>query len=296
MPDDEATPAAPSLPIVLGTPAALVQADVSKSSSVRAGECWTVRIRGTAAEVREAEREYRPGATTYPHDCADWFGDAGVRVDTADMTGAEGGMAELVVRYVRRNAKEGDVSPDGVIARDVQFQTYERQETLEHFLARTWTVTLDLALLDAWRDEPDPALKAAFKVNTGGAAPEELSDMTLRAAQRIALGIEYVSMQQAQIVVEELRATRPEGVDLTPNVIVGYSLPENHRPDFGAGPTGNYHWMRKFVVVETPAPCRWLVRTVYIGVPEEFMPPDPKPDDWGDWAFDGLLYKTEVRE
>lgn len=280
------------LPRVLGTRAAHVQADVSKSSSARGGECWTVRLRGTEAEVRAEEETYRPGATGYPGECADYFGDAEVRVDSADMQGAEGGLAELVLRYVRRNAKEGDVSPGGVLSRDVQFQAYERQETLEHFLARAEGSDLDLALLDAWREEPDPALKAAFKVDTGGGEPEALDGWTLKAAQRLALGIEYVSMQQAQVVVEELRATRPEGVDLTPNVIIGQSLPENHRPDFGAG-GGEYHWMRKCTVVETPAPCRWLVRTVYLGVPAKFMPPDPKPDDWGDWAFDGLLYRTE---
>ena len=280
------------LPRVLGTPAAHVQADVRKSSSARGGECWTVRLRGTEAEVRAEEELYRPGATTYPDECADFFGDAEVRVDTADMQGAEGGMAELVLQYVRRNAKEGDVSPDGVLSRDVQFQAYERQETLEHFLARAEGSDLDLALLDAWREEPDPALKAAFKVDLGESDPEELDGWTLKAAQRLALGIEYVSMQQAQVVVEELRATRPEGVDLRPNIIVGRNLPDNHTPDFGADGTGAYHWMRKCVVVETPAPCRWLVRTVYLGVPAEFMPPDP-PDDWGEWAFDRLLYKTE---
>ena len=290
MPDDPA-PSAPTLPIVLGTPAAHVQADVKKSSSARGGECWTVRLRGTEAEVRAAEREYRPGATNYPHECADWFGDAEVRVDTADMDGAEGGMAELVVRYVRRNAKEGDVSPDGLLSRDVQFQPYERQETLEHFLARKPGSDLDLALLDAWRDEPDPALKAAFKVDLGESEPEELDGWTLKAAQRLALGIEYVSMQQAQVVVEELYATRPESVDLTPNVIVGRDLPEKHAPDFGAT-GGAYHWMRKSAVVETPAPCRWLVRTVYLGVSADFMP-SPAPDDWETYAFDGLLYKTE---
>ena len=288
MPDSPA----PSLPIVLGNPYAHVQADVQKSSTARAGECWTVRMRGTEDEVRAAEGEYRPGATTYPYECAAWFGDAEVRVDSADMTGSEGGMADLVVRYVRRNAKEGDVSPDGVIARDVQFQSYERQETLEHFLARAEGSDLDLALLDAWREEPDPALKAAFKVNLGGEEPEELKTWTLKAAQRLAIGVEYVSMQQAQVVVEELRATRPEGIDIRTNVIVGRELPANHRPDYGAT-GGAYHWMRKFTVVETPAPCRWLVRTVYLGLPEKFMPPEPKPDDWGTYAFDGLLYKQE---
>ena len=102
--------------VVLGTPADHVQEDARKISSVRGGDCWIVRIFGTRAEVLAREARVRPGVTTYPQAAADVFGDADVRLDSTELSGAEGGMAELVLRYVRRNAKEGDVSPSGLLS------------------------------------------------------------------------------------------------------------------------------------------------------------------------------------
>lgn len=280
-----------TLPVVLGQPAWHVQSDVRKTASARGGDAWLVRLRGTRAEILQVEKRLYPGCTYIPGDAADWIGDAPVRLDDSDLQGADGGFAELTLRYVRRNAREADVGGrDGLVSRDVQYQPCERQETLEHFLARKGS--LDLALLDAWRNEPDPAAKAAFRVSgADGGAPAELSGLTLKAAQRLALGIEYVPAEQDQVVVEEVYRLRPEGVDLTPNVVLRSGLPEKHRPDFGAA-GGSRHWMRKSVTVESPGPSRWLVRTVYLGLPAAFKP-SPAPDDWGESAFDGLLYESE---
>ena len=57
--------------IVLGTPGWHVQADVAKSSSARGGDCWTVRLAGTRAEIVALERRFFPGVTTYPDAAAE---------------------------------------------------------------------------------------------------------------------------------------------------------------------------------------------------------------------------------
>lgn len=257
------------------------------------------------------DSDLAPGATGLPASCGFTLG-GGTKIilETAELSGEEGDTATLRAEYRERNDRETDEDvAAGLQSRRVGMAWVERQETIEHYVARVKTAESGVfngALFALWLQEGDPAAKAAYKVTRGdgdlvalGNTSEEGewkgSKSTLGAAQRFAMGVQYASRHMLQVVVEETWRV-PPAVDARCNVVLPYGIPENHRP-LGtlAHFSGRFTWMR---VSDGAVPVEGNLHrrtVVYLGVPEDMKPADP-PVLWGDGPVDELLYKRQEGE
>ena len=251
----------------------------------------------------------KPGSISLPSSCGVSLG-GGERIilETVELSGEEGGAAALSAEYRARNAREtdGDVA-DGLQSRRVAMEWVERQETIEHYVARVKgddAGVFNGALFALWLQEADPAAKAAYKVTRGdgdlvslGNESEEGewkgSASTLGAAQRFAMGVQYASRHMLQVTAEETWR-RPPDVDTRCNVVLADGIPPNHRPEGTLQNfSGRFAWMR---ASDGAAPIDAKLhrrRVVYLGVPESMKPADP-PELWGDGPVDALLYGEPV--
>lgn len=228
--------------------------------------------------------------------CA-YFGD-GDKIVLADLTvrGDNGSMATLTAVYRRRNDRETDADVAlGLRSRTVSARWVERQEMIEHYaarLARSRGFEFDAELFALWLDEPDPALKKAYKVAVGD-EEVELEGGTKAVAQRYAMGIQYAAMRMMQVEVAETWTKPPTITSSNANAVLAGGIPANHRPLFNT--TGNsgiaMTWMQLADGVQHHADG-FARSVVYLGVPQTMMP-NPAPDLWGDTPIDALLHPTE---
>lgn len=263
----------------------------------------------TLAELQESG--LKPGATALPASCGVSLGGLKIILENSDLAGEEGGMATLRAEFRERNERETDSDvAAGLQSRRVGMSWVERQETIEHYVARIDTAAsgkFNGALFALWLQEPDPEAKAAFKVTRGDGTQVSLgnttetddawkgSASTLGAAQRFAMGVQYASRHMLQVTAEETWRT-PPAVDALCNVVLPDGIPPEHRP-LGtlAHFSGRFTWMR---VSDGAVPAEGKLHrrtTVYLGVPADMKPADP-PALWGDGPVDELLYKTQEGE
>ena len=122
-------------------------------------------------ELMDSERGLQPGATSLPASCGVSLGGRRIILETAEISGEEGGTAAIRAEYRERNERETDDDvADGLQSRRVGMRWVERQETLEHYVARVKTDesgTFNGALFALWLQEPDPEAKAAFWMAAG---------------------------------------------------------------------------------------------------------------------------------
>ena len=160
-----------------------------------------------AALMALLDSDLAPGATGLPASCGFTLGGgAKIILETAELSGEEGGAATLRAEYRERNDRETDEDvAAGLQSRRVGMAWVERQETIEHYVARINTSAsgkFNGALFALWLQEPDPAAKAAYSVtraegdivplgNTTETGEWKGSASTLGAAQRFAMGVQY---------------------------------------------------------------------------------------------------------
>ncbi len=263
-------------------------------------------------ELQQSDPALQPGSIALPSSCGiSSAGSEKIILESTDLSGEEGATATLVAEYRKRNKRETDEDvAAGLQSRDIGARWIERQELLEHFLARRQTKgdegTFNGALFALWLQEADPSAKIAFRVTRGMDDAVDLdnsdegfgwagSPLTKAAAQRFAMGIQYASQRMMQVEVNETWREPPE-IDAKCNVIVQGWIPEKHRPLYKVAHfDGKMTWMR---AADGATPIRGSLfrRTVvYLGVPNSMRPADP-PLLWGDGPIDHLLYETVDQE
>lgn len=259
-------------------------------------------------ELQQSDPALKPGSIALPSSCGiSAAGSEKIILESTDLSGEEGATATLVAEYRKRNKRETDEDvAAGLQSRNIGARWIERQELLEHFLARRQSKgdegTFNGALFALWLQEANPAAKLAFSVSmTDGTivalddTDDDGSQLTKAAAQRFAMGIQYASQRMMQVEVNETWREPPE-IDAKCNVIIQGGIPEKHRPLYKiAHFDGKMTWMR---AVDGAAPIQGSLfrRTVvYLGVPNSMRPADP-PLLWGEGPIDNLLYETVDKE
>ncbi|MBR1608879.1 MAG: hypothetical protein IJ678_04605 [Kiritimatiellae bacterium] len=217
-----------------------------------AGERLVLEWEGRESAVLSlaARADTRLGATSLPASCGlAAESKNGLLLDTRDLQGEEGARARLHLEYRERNARETDADvKNGLHSRNIGAEWVERQELIEHFLARMPKGTseaFDPTLFQAWLNEQDPQTRIAYAVSAGdGGDATELSGLTLAAAQRYAMGVQYAARQMLQVVVRETWRVPPE-IDAKCNIVLKSGIPEEHRPEFKVkNLDGKFAWMR----------------------------------------------------
>ena len=272
------------------------------------------------------------GATTLP-DVIDVTTEATESIDGYICEGStlrlgEGGTAELVTRWRLRNEREtAEECAAGLLSRTISVRRIERQETIEHYAARsgggeedgatgsegTGTNGFSETFFNLWRQEADPVARAEFKVRVptvdalGGVtysdpAPlyseDSSSDavstkLTKMVAERWAQGVTYASEFFVRVEVQEVWWKAPADVKLKCNVILEKGIPENHKPMWKPDDVNNlYYWMREGTDVMHDPSGVYRVNTAYIGMGKNFKPV-PVPTGWGKTPFDEMLYEKE---
>ncbi len=240
----------------------------------------------------------------------------------------QGGLAELVTRWRLRNEREtAEECAAGLLSRTISVRRIERQETIEHYAARsgggeedgatgsegTGTNGFSETFFNLWRQEADPVARAEFKVRVptvdalGGVtysdpAPlyseDSSSDavstkLTKMVAERWAQGVTYASEFFVRVEVQEVWWKAPADVKLKCNVILEKGIPENHKPMWKPDDVNNlYYWMREGTDVMHDPSGVYRVNTAYIGMGKNFKPV-PVPTGWGSTPFDEMLYEKE---
>ena len=258
--------------------------------------------------LQQSDPALQPGAIALPSACGiSSAGSEKIILESTDLSGEDGGTATLVAEYRKRNKRETDEDvAAGLQSRRIGSRWIERQEMIEHFLARRRTVgdegIFNGPLFALWLQEADPAAKIAFKVtraegdlvaldNTSEEGDWAGSKLTLAAAQRFALGVQYASQRMLQVEVDETWRKSPD-IDANCNVVLQGGIPQNHRPVFGIKNfDGKFAWMRATDGVVPVDGELYSRKVVYLGVPNSMTPADP-PQLWGDGPIDALLYKT----
>lgn len=279
-------------------------------STTAAGPRLRLEWHGSAdklLELQQSDPALQPGSIALPSSCGiSSAGSEKIILESTDLSGEEGATATLVAEYRKRNKRETDEDvAAGLQSRDIGARWIERQELLEHFLARRKTsgdeVAFNGALFALWLQEADPSAKIAFGVTRG---PDDIvsldnttesgnwtgSQLTKAAAQRFAMGVQYASKRMMQVEVKETWREPPE-IDAKCNVILQGGIPEKHRPLYKIVHfDGKMSWMRA-ADGATPIQGSLFRRTVvYLGVPNSMRPADP-PLLWGQGPIDELLYE-----
>lgn len=225
--------------------------------------------------------------------------DHGIILDARELSGSDAAHARFHAEFRARNERETDEDVrKGLQSRDIGAQWIERQELIEHFMARCKSESgaFNAPLFQAWLSEADPAARMAYQITAADGSLVSLDDegadgskLTLGAAQRYAMGVQYAARQMMQVVVDETWRVPPD-IDAACNVILDEGIPEKHRPLFDiANWDGKFTWMRARDEVKPAGPLFYRRRVAYFGVPNAMAPVDP-PEGWGDGPIDELLY------
>lgn len=275
-----------------------------------AGERFVVELEGCESVIASVagSSDAKFGSTRLPGEVGISVGaDNGIILEVVKLSGEDGGLATLHLEYRARNSREreSDVKA-GLQSRDIGAQWVERQELLEHYMARLPSRQdgkFNAALFQAWLSEEDPSARMDYSVtgeggekvslgggggDGGGGGGNRGSTLTLAAAQRYAMGVQYAARQMLQVVVRETWRVPPD-IDAKCNVIID-GIPQEHRPEFAvANFDGKFAWMRSRDEVKPAGPRLYARTVVYLGVPNSMSPADP-PELWGDGPIDKLLY------
>ncbi len=273
-----------------------------------AGERLVLEWRGPEAAVLDlaSGADAQMGSTELPESSGlSVASDNGIILEERELSGDDGAAACFRAVFRARNERETDQDvAAGLQSRSVGAQWVERQELLEHFMARLPERdggAFNPGLFQAWLSESDPGVRIAYQVRTGDEDPVSLEDsdadgskLTLAAAQRYAMGVQYAARQMIQVVVRE-SWRKPPDIDARCNVIID-GIPAEHRPEFKvANFDGRFAWMRARDEVTPAGPLLYSRTVVYLGVPNSMKPADP-PEYWGDGPIDELLYGGKDRQ
>lgn len=275
-------------------------------STTAAGPRLRLEWHGSAdklLELQQSDPALQPGSIALPSSCGiSSAGSEKIILESTDLSGEEGATATLVAEYRKRNKRETDEDvAAGLQSRDIGARWIERQELLEHFISRMSSSgrgTFNGSLFALWLQEADPDAKLSYKVTKSDYSTVSLDDvdeggsqLTMAAAQRFAMGVQYASLRMMQIEVNETWRNPPT-IDAKCNVILKGGLPAKHTPLYKvANSAGKLTWMRASDGAVPIQGSLFRRTVVYLGVPQSMRPLSP-PLFWGAGPIDGLLYET----
>ena len=257
-------------------------------ASGAAGDRLVLTLRLRANELGSVIDECRAGITDIPNYALPISASGKIICESTDVQFEAGGMATVTLTYRERNERETDADcAKGLLSRTISTRWVERQEMLEHFMARK-SDEFDAAAFAAWMEEPNPVRKAAHSYADETGEVVALEGDTLAAAERFDMGVQYASLYMLQIEVNELWST-PVDTSAQCNRIIN-AIPEEHKPLFGIDGLEDYlHYIRCADSVQHRGANLYARTVTYLGLPNSFVPTTP-PTGWGSGAFDELLY------
>lgn len=272
-----------------GSVAAALQATWRLSASA-AGERLFITLRGPAETVSDlsTDADYRPGATSLPAAVTGLAVTGDIICESAELQVEPGAMASLTLVYRERNARERTTDCEaGLLSRVISSRWVERQEMLEHFMARK-SSDFDATAFAAWLNEPDAAVKASHSYTNESGTVVALENDTLAAAERFDMGVQYAALFMLQIEVSELW-NGPVNTSAACNSVIS-AIPAEHRPLFSVdGLEGHFSFMRVCDSVQHRGENLHARTVVYLCLPDDLAPATP-PTGWGTGPIDELLY------
>ena len=228
--------------------------------------------------------------------------DGGWTVEQSSLQGKPGEMGRLAIQVFRVPVQSTRAYPGGEI--DLRVNIAWRQREFSIFNP-TYTMTgseHDIALLDAWRNEPEPDLKKEYKTRvpvryggTGEAAIYQWEERTLsetdkKIARRILAGQENYWFWYP--VVSATHVSRSEPPPATFPKLYTASALRNLLRGRGYIPktAGDQSWqyMLQGEGVTEEDETRYVITRVFIGA----LPPlrEPLKTEYGSSAFDPMFY------
>lgn len=213
-----------------------------------------------------------------------------------------GGMGTLVI--IMGGGGDDNEDEDGVVSRRVKLSWREIQAPLTDGYYAVFGSSISVALVNAWRNEPDAALKAAYKfrnpvmygsdgIYTVQYEVTELTGENLDLAKRIECGMESYSIWMPVVGITEQCAKEPRAV-VVPMIVSAAALKAKYArkyiPLVAAGTGNAYSYMlQQHEVAENDK--GWSVVKEYIGA---LAPQGALGAAWGAGkAFDPKYYPAD---